>query len=251
MTKHLAILLASAAVAQGCAASAHALRPQLPALAMAKAAPLTDDHFRRDKPTAIGEEALRSILDAPVELDETQRLGVLPVTDAYRPERALPLPKVPAELTRSLDAAGLFQATSEMSTDWPADGDIAGLRELAARYRSGYLLLYRQRFLDQAYVNGWAWLYPTVIGAIVAPSRTLETAGVLEATLFDVRSGTILFTVYERVRASSNDTPWDEDRKIEALKLRMLEQGAGRLAEAVVSKVRRLASARRRARSEG
>jgi hypothetical protein len=237
----LLTLLAAATLQAGCASNAVALRPELSPLAVGKAPPLTADAFRRDKSAAVTEEALRSILAAPVELDETQRLGVLPVTEAYRPERGLPLPAVPAELTRSLDAAGLFQATSEMSTDWPADGDIAGLRELAARYRSGYLLLYRQRFLDDAYANAWAWLYPTLIGAILAPSRTLETAGVLEATLFDVRTGTILFTVYERVSAASTETPWDEDRKMAKLKQGLLEKAAARLAESVVSKVRRLA----------
>jgi len=145
---------------------------------------------------------------------------------------------------RSLDAAGVFQATSEVSTDWPADASIPGLRELAARYRSGYLLLYRQRFLDETYANAWAWLYPTVIGALVAPSRTLETAGVLEATLFDVRSGTILFTLYERVHARSDETPWDDDRKLRAMKLRLLEQAGAKLAEQVVSKVRHLSALR-------
>ncbi len=33
------------------------------------------------------------------------------------------------------------------------------LRELAARYRSEYLLLYRHRFVDRSYTNAWGWLY--------------------------------------------------------------------------------------------
>jgi hypothetical protein len=56
------------------------------------------------------------------------------------------------------------------------------------------------------------------------------------------RTGTILFTVYERVRASSDETPWYPDRKLGAMKVRLLEQAAGKLAEQVVSKVRRLAA---------
>jgi hypothetical protein len=227
----------------GCSHSAH-LRPELPALEMAAAATLSEDHFRRDRAGGVSEEALRAILDAPVLLDESQRVGIMPVADSYQPDRGPPLTAVPAELMRSLDAAGVFQATSEVSTDWPADASIPGLRELAARYRSGYLLLYRQRFLDETYVNAWAWLYPTVIGAFVAPSRTLETAGVLEATLFDVRSGTILFTLYERVHARSDETPWDDERKLRAMKLRLLEQAGGKLAEQVVSKVRHLSALR-------
>jgi len=227
----------------GCAHSAH-LRPELPALEMAGAATLAEDHFRRDRAGGVSEEALRAILDAPVLLDESQRVGIMPVADSYQPDRGPPLTAVPAELMRSLDAAGVFEATSEVSTDWPADTSIPGLRELAARYRSGYLLLYRQRFLDETYTNAWAWLYPTVIGAILAPSHTLETAGVLEATLFDVRSGTILFTLYERVQARSDETPWDDDRKLRAMKLRLLEQAGGKLAEQVVSKVRHLSALR-------
>jgi hypothetical protein len=223
----------------GCAVTHPALRaPDFAAPA------LTDDHFQRDRAGGVSEEGLRAILDAPVYLDETQRLGVLPVSDEYRPARGVPLPAVPAELTRSLDAAGLFQATSEVSTDWPADGDIPGLRELAARYRSGYLLLYRHRFVDDGWANGWAWLYPTIVGALIAPSRTVETAGVLEATLFDVRTGTILFTVYERVHAVADETPWAEERTRRAMKLRLLDQAATKLGEQVVSKARHLASLR-------
>ncbi len=56
--------------------------------------------------------------------------------------------------------------------------------------------------------------------------------------------GTILFTVYERVRARSDETPWDDDRKLRGMKMRLLEQAAGKLAGQVVSKVRHLAETR-------
>src|SRR5436305_246590 len=79
--------------------------------------------------------------------------------------------------------------------------------------------------------NAWCLLYPTIIGAIVAPSRSLETAGVLEATLFDVRTGTLLFTVYERVRGRADATPSGEDRKLQEVKTRLLDQAASKLAE--------------------
>lgn len=54
----------------------------------------------------------------------------------------------------------LGQVVSEVTTDWPTDGSIAGLRKLAARYRGEYLLLYRHRFVDRSWTNGWAlsWL---------------------------------------------------------------------------------------------
>ncbi len=242
--KALLILAGAAALECGCASTPALLRaPQLEPLAIQGAVPppaLAEDHFKRDRQGAIEEENLRAILDAPVLLDETQRLGVLPVAGSYRPDLDVPIPTVPAELARSLDAAGVFQATSEISTDWPADHDLPGLRELAARYRSGYLLLYRHRFVDDDSANGWCWLYPTLIGAIVAPSRTLETAGVLEATLFDVRTGTLLFTVYERVRATSDETPWNNGQKMRQMKMRLLQQAGEKLASQVVAKVRHL-----------
>jgi len=78
----------------GCAHSAH-LRPELPALEMAAAATLSEDHFRRDRAGGVSEEALRAILDAPVLLDESQRLGIMPVADSYQPERGPPLTMVP------------------------------------------------------------------------------------------------------------------------------------------------------------
>ena len=233
---------AAAAVAlasQGCASAA---RYEAAVAKLAAPEPLAADHFDRDRHGGLSEEGLNAILAAPILLDQTQRVGVVPVARAYAPDSALPLPGVPAELVRSLEGAGLFPAVSEVSTDWPIDSGIAGLRELAGRYRSGYLLLYRQRFVDDARPNGWAWLYPTVVGAIFAPSRTLETAGVLEATLFDVRTGTLLFTVYERVRSSSEETPWDQDRKLGDLKRRLLETAAVKLADQVVAKARRLAA---------
>lgn len=243
MDTRIAVLLLLTA-AEGIAGCSHmpVQYPAMPAVPAAAPAALSEDHFRGDRIGTLSEGALRAILEAPVQLDGSQRIGVLAVTDAYRPERGVPVPGVPAELTRALEAGGFFRAASEVTTDWPADGDIPGLRELAARYRSGYLLLYRHRFVDDDYANGWAWLYPTIVGAIVAPSRTLETAGVLEATLFDVRTGTILFTVYERVRARSDETPFDDDRKLRAMKERLLDQAAGKLADQVVSKVRRLAA---------
>src|SRR3954469_10177541 len=242
------LLLPGFLVLYGSGCAAHAPRPDAAAREVDGPAKASRDQFRRDQAGGLSEEALQGILEAPVGLDGSRRLGVLPVTDSYRPDRSVPVPAVPAELTRSLDAAGLFQATSEVAADWPSDGDVPGLRELAARYRCGYLILYRQRFVDDEYLNAWSWLYATVVGVFVAPGRTLETAGVLEATLFDVRTGTILFTVYQRVHTRSEVTAVNEERKLSAMKARLVEEAAGKLAEQVVAKVRGLAVAAREKR---
>jgi hypothetical protein len=148
-----------------------------------------------------------------------------------------------------MEKTGFFEVTTEVSTDWPADGSVAGLRELAARYRSKYLLLYRHRFVDDSRLNGWAWLYPTVIGYFAAPGRTVEVAGVMEATFFDVRTGTILFTVYERVHHEEDLNIWNNDHKRQEIKTQLLHEASDKLAKSVTGKIRRLVAARPKAES--
>jgi hypothetical protein len=218
-----------------------ALSPAEPAAAPA---PLTKDHFRRDGAGSISEEDLRTVLAAPVFLEANARIGVVPVANRYEPDPDLPLAGVPGVLGEVLTESGLFELATEVSTDWPADRGISGLRELAARYRAEYLLLYRQRFVDDTYTNAWALMWLTVVGGLVVPHETMEIAGVVEATLFDVRTGTLLFTVYERVHQVSDENVWQNDRKRKALKRALLDQAAGRLADRVVEKARLLAAAR-------
>jgi len=232
----------------GCAGSSPMRAPVLPPLALeaAPAAPeaLKRDHFQGDHAGRISEEDLRRVLDAPVYLEAGARVGVVQVAAGYHPDEEMPLQAVPAILSGTMEDAGLFEVTTEVSTDWPADRGISGLRELAARYRSEYLLLYRHRFVQRDWTNSWAWFYPTVIGALVVPSQTIEVAGVMEATLFDVRTGTILFTVFERVRGKSNENVWQNERKRRELKEKLLTTAAQALADAAVNKARLLAAAR-------
>jgi hypothetical protein len=208
--------------------------------------PLAQNHFKRDTAGSISEEDLRRVLAAPVFLEGNARLGVVPVATCYEPDSELPLAIVPQKLSQAMEESGLFEVTTEVSTDWPADRGISGLRELAARYRSEYLLLYRHRFVDRWYTNEWGWAYITILAIPFVPSQTLEVAGVLEATLFDVKTGTLLFTVFERVNARSNENLWHNDRKRRALKAKLLDKVARTLADKVVEKSRRLAAARPR-----
>jgi hypothetical protein len=124
------------------------------------------------------------------------------------------------------------------------DRGISGLRELAARYRCDYLLIYRHRFVDASYMNPAAWGYLTVIGALFLPGQTLESAGVLEATLFDVKTGTLLFTAHERVHDQQNVNVWHNELKTQWMKKAMLESATQKLADQVVVKIRRLVAAR-------
>jgi hypothetical protein len=94
---------------------------------------------------------------------------------------------------------------SDISTDLPNGGGLEGLRVIAARYRLRYLLLYSERFEDATHLNGWAWLYPTVIGMFIAPGVTVKSYGIAQADLLDVRTGTILFSVVQPMGTDSNE----------------------------------------------
>ena len=243
----LTLVCSASAIACGNAAEQGAFATTTPA-AVATYAPapplLANDFFSRDGSGSIGEDDLKTVLAAPVLLEAEARIGVIQVVDGYQTDTGMPLVDVPAVLTQALQAAGLFDVATEISTDWPADRGIPGLRELAARYRSDYVLLYRHRFVDETYANAWGWLYPTVVGIFVAPAHTLEATGVLEATLFDVKTGTILFTAFERVRGASKESIWHKDRKRRDLKEELMSAHAEALADAVVSQCRMLAAAR-------
>jgi hypothetical protein len=241
-----ALALALLAVAGGCGATRPALRAELAPLNLRRApgAVLEDNLFRRDGSGSISEQDLKRVLAAPVFVKPGARLGVVQVATGYVADGNLPLSSVPGELSRALEASGIFDVATEVSTDWPADHGISGLRELAARYRSEYLVLYRHRFVDRSWTNPWGWAYLTVVGALVVPSQTLETAGVLEATLFDVQTGSILFTVFERVGDSVIANVWYNDLKRRAMQERLLWQAANKLAQQVVTRARRLAMRR-------
>jgi hypothetical protein len=246
----LSALLAAALLAPACGMAGAPLRAELSPLALpvaarpAPPAPLDDDLFKGDSSGKLTEEDLKRILEAPVFIEAKARVGVVPVASRYAVDADLPLQGVPGQLTEALEGTGHFEVASEVSTDWPASLGVAGLRELAARYRAEYLLLYRHRFVDRTWTNAWALTWFTFVGGFVAPQHTLEVAGVVEATLFDVKSGTLLFTVYERVHAVSEENLYQHGRKRRAIKERLLGQAADKLAARMVDKVGRLVAAR-------
>ena len=241
---HKIVVLAALATMVGCASVPRSAELAPLALAGTLPAPVPEDHFGRDAAGGLTPAQLQELLHGPVYLESGARLGVVAVEGGYEPGSALPLPSVPAELVKSLEGSGEFELATEVTTDWPTDRGVGGLRELAARYRAPYLLLYRQRFVDDSYANAWAITFPTIIGALVTPNQTLETDGVLEATLFDVQSGTLLFTVFERVHDSQIATVWHDDRKVAAMQRALQTKAARALADQVLEKIRRLAALR-------
>ena len=252
-------LVLSLTLLSGCAAR-KSLSAELPHVAYAEeessraqASPppvLTQNHFIQDRTGSLSEAALRQILEAPVFLESRARVGVVPVRTAYAPEHELPLAGVPAVLTDALDRSGHFELVCEVSTDFPADRGISGLRELAARYRADYLLLYRHRFVEDRWANAGAVTWATGIGALVVKGRTLAAAGVLEATLFDVKTGTLLFTVHERIEGEERVVAGGTQRKAAGLRRRLLEGASERLADGVMARVQRLVAARPEAQGE-
>jgi hypothetical protein len=240
------ITLAVFAALSGCAAQ-KAEMPSLMQLSFEAGPPapaaLEQNHFSRDR-GAMGEPELREILGAPVFLEENARVGVVPVAVRYEVDGAVPVEAAPSTLVDSLEASGLVELATEISSEWPIDRGISGLRELAARYRTEYLLLYRHRFVDAERPNPAALAYLTLIASLFVPGTKVESAGVLEATLFDVKTGTILFTVNERVRAETSATPLGVARAEELQHRALVSDGVKRLADQVLLRMRRLVAAR-------
>lgn len=224
----------------GCAAA----RPHVELQPLALTAPpLEADHFSRDA-MGVSEEALREILGAPVFLEAGARIGVLPVGFGYATDTSVPVDGVPGSLADALEGSGLFELASEMSAEWPTTSGAAGLRELAARYRTEYVLLYRHRFADATHANGFAAGFVTLLGALVLPGTSIESEGVLEATLFDVKTGTILFTIHTRARREGMSVPPAVTGRVAEMHREMLAEGAAKLADAVLARCQRLVASR-------
>lgn len=240
------LALAALVFTTGCAASRAAM-PSLEPYSMsalpAQAQVLQDNHFARDR-MGVGENELKEILAAPVFLEEHARIGVLPVRSGYAPDDVVPVEAAPATLTDALETSGLFDLASEISSEWPTTSGTAGLRELAARYRTEYVLLYRHRFADATRPNGFAAGFITLVGALFLPGTTVESAGVLEATLFDVKTGTILFTVHERVRKEAMSPPPGVDGLLQVMHRDMVKDAAKKLSEQVILRCQRLVATR-------
>jgi len=133
-----------------------------------------------------------------------------------------------------------FSHVSDISTELPNMGGIEGLRVIAARYRMRYLLLYSERFEDSTHLNGWAWLYPTVVGMFVAPGVTVESSGLAQADLLDVRTGTILFSVVQPLDVSEQSLMIGAARSHKDYQRDAAAKGAKALAKRVVAQTSEL-----------
>ena len=162
--------------------------------------------YQKDGSGALTEEQLQEILKKPIDLRLPARVGVVPLAEPYRPELPVSIGvrgTAAHNFALAVSESPQFSHVSDISTELPRPGGLEGLRVLAARYRLRYLLLYSERFEDDTHVNGWAALYPTIIGMFIAPGVTVQSHGIAQVDLLDVRTGTILFTVVEPMKVSS------------------------------------------------
>jgi rhombotail lipoprotein len=234
----------------GCAAmSAEVAAPVVVAdraAAQAVPAPLDRSLFARDPQGQLTEEALQKILDAPTAVALPARTGVLPIVPAVDWRGPGPSYNVSAGasmLSRALTGTEPFpQATEILPIPSGALG-MEALREMAARYKLRYLILYREDLRRRTRANGLAAIYATILGAFFVPGATLHTSGYLEASVLDVKTGLLLFTVRRGVQAQQRSNEWHKDDKLDELEAGLRAQAAVELARDLRMEVDRFARA--------
>ncbi len=208
---------------------------------MAGAAPaaaqpvLQTSHFARTAQGSLSEQDLQKILAQPLELDLPGRVGVLPIVEAEDWRGPSPsYERVTAGLSRfaeKLPADDGFAHVTEMMPIPSGALGMEALREIAARYKLRYLLLYREHVDEGRRANGVAAGYLSVVGAFVLPGSTLEVDGYAEASLFDVKTGLLLFTVRERLGDERRSNVWQRERKLGEMREKLATEAAGELAK--------------------
>lgn len=233
----LCTIFASVALVAGCAAAPHqAMEPSAPAQAAPAPRPLSRSYFTKDASGALTEGEMQHVLETPIDLQFPARVGVVPLAEAFD---AHGKPSIHTRAVASREFAATlaqnpsFSHVSDVSTELPNTGGIEGLRLIAARYRLRYLVLYTERFEDDTHLNGLAWLYPTVLGMFVSPGVTVESRGLAQADLLDVRTGTILFSVVEPMHVKSMQLMVGAGRAHKNLQAQAAADAARRLAKSV------------------
>jgi len=209
MKTPLAILPLLAFLSTGCAVSHEMAMARAPEAAAMPAPPpvLTRSLYSKDSSGSLSEGDLQRVLESSIDLQFPARVGVVPLAEPFNPQGPVSIATrsvAARDLAKSLVGQPHFSHVTDISTELPNAGGIEGLRVIAARYRMRYLLLYTERFEDATHLNGWAWLYPTVVGMFIAPGVTVQSSGLAQADLLDVRTGTILFSVVQPLEVSES-----------------------------------------------
>jgi hypothetical protein len=210
----------------------------------APAAPVDRSLFARHPSGQLAEEDLQRLLASPVELALPARVGVLPIVTAEDWRGPSPdwkrVPAGVAPFARALRGAEPFGLVTEMLPIPSGALGMEALREAAARYALRYVLLYREGIRLRERANGWAAGYATLVGMLFLPGQTLEVDGYLEASLLDVKTGLLLFTVRRNVGATRRSTLFYTGTKLEEMQTRLAARFAPALAEDVRGDAARL-----------
>jgi rhombotail lipoprotein len=226
-------LFLTAACAASPAAQVQVAPPQV--TQTAPAAPLDRSVFARTPQGQLSEDKLQEILDRPLELELPARVGVLPIIEAedWRgpgPSYDRVSPAL-SQFAKKLPADDGFRSVTEMMPIPSGALGMEALREIAARYKLRYLLLYREDVERTRRGNGIATGYATVVGAFFLPGSTLEVDGYTEVSLFDVKTGILLFTVRRRIEKKRRSNVWQRERKLREMQETLAVQAATALAK--------------------
>jgi len=227
--------MASAPMAAGAAPS----MPNLPP-------PLERSLFARDPAGALTEEALQRILASPIELDLPARVGVLPIATHMDWRGPGPDDRVPAglaPLVKTLRKDRAFTLVTQTLVIPSGALGMEALREIAARYRLRYLLLYREVLAKDSAFSAWAWGYATLVGALFLPGKSQEVYGYTEVSMFDVKTGLLMFTTRRAVTATQSTNQWHQKTKLDKLAAAAVTKFAPELAADVLADLRRFAAA--------
>lgn len=246
--KYIALSLLSLAFGanMGCGGAAHDMATPAAPMAMAEApkpAVLTQSLFAKDSSGSLSEGDLQRVLESPIDLQFPARVGVVPLAQPFDPGQPVSIATrsvASRDLSRALVGHQHYSHVSDISTDLPNGGGLEGLRVIAARYRLRYLILYSERFEDSTHLNGWAWLYPTLIGMFVAPGITVQSSGIAQADLLDVRTGTILFSVVQPMGVSESSLMIGSERSHLEYQRREAGKAARSLAKLVSARTNEL-----------
>lgn len=225
---------------------ASARMAEAPAAAQPNPPPLERSLFARDPNGQLSEDALQQILAAPIELELPARVGVIPVltaTDWRGPSPDYHVPAGVAPFVRKLRGSEPFSLVTETMPIPSGALGMEALREVAARYRLRYVVLYREVIAKKQKVNRWAWGYATGVGALFLPGQQHEVYGYIEATMFDVKTGTLMFTTRRAVQASRKGNVWYQADRLAALSSKLVGTYAPDLATDLMSDLYRYADA--------
>ncbi len=209
--------------------------------------PLERSVFARDPNGQLSEEMLQKILASPIELDLPSRVGVLPILTATDWRGPSPdfdrVPPGVSPMVARLRKDAAFSLVTEMMPIPSGALGMEALREAAGRYRLRYVILYREVLAKKHHANKWAWGYATLVGALFLPGKQHEVYGYIEATMFDVKTGLLMFTTRRAIMATKRDNEWRTDDKLAQLASNVVSKFSPDLAVDFLLDVRRFANA--------